>query len=383
MPGNHALLSASSAHRWLMCTAAPKMEENLPDKTSPYAQEGSLAHTLAELKANLTFSGLSQRIYRKERDRLKRHPLWQAEMDIHTDAYVSGLTEAAARFSTFPHLAFEVRVDYSHLAPGGFGTADAVLLGSGTLCVCDFKYGKGLRVRAGENPQLMLYALGALRRYLPVYGESITAIEMMIIQPRLSHIEVATMTREALLAWGAETVKPAAAVAATGKGTFHPGDWCRFCKAKAICRAKADECLALEDFAFALPPQLTISEISDVLQRGKRLKDWVEAVERFALERALQGEVPPGMKVVAGKSVRQFSDAPAALQALRTAGIAENLLYDRQPKSLAQLEKAIGAAEFKQMVGAYLVKPSGKPTLAAVDDPRPDYRSAEMDFQQR
>lgn len=380
MPGVHALLSASSASRWLNCTAAPRLEETMAESDSTYAAEGTLAHSVAELKARKKFTVMTNKAYNAELKKYKQHELWQPEMDTHTDTYVNYLAEQAQEFPERPHIALESRVDYSHIAPEGFGTADAIMLGDDMLCVNDFKYGKGVPVSAENNSQMKLYALGALKVYAPIYGDAIQRIRMTIIQPRLDSISAFEISRAELEQWGADVVKPAAEVAYNGNGVYREGDWCRFCRARSVCRARSNASTALEDFAFAMPPTLSNAEVGEILFRAQRLKAWVTDLEDYALSAALKGEDIPGWKLVEGRSNRQFSDADAALTALMDAGTPKEILYEYKPKTLAQIEKLIGAKVFSETAGSFVIKPAGKPALVVEDDPRPTYSSAAADF---
>lgn len=353
-PVKHALLSASSASRWLVCTAAPRFEEGLPESTSEYAEEGRLAHAIGELKVTKKCTPMSTRTYNTRLNKLKKDPLYTPEMDKTTDLYV------------------------------------------------DYKHGKGVPVSAVGNPQMRLYALGALHRYAPVFGDTIKRVRMTIDQPRLDSYTTDEITVEELRAWG-ESIKPIAQKAFSGLGEFVPGDHCRFCRGKAQCRARANINTALEDFkdcvpagawnekaeAFvsaggvvngAPPPLLTDAEIGDLLERGAHLVQWYKDLEAYATEALLAGKEIPGWKLVAGRSIRTFTDQDAAIQAVIAAGYDEALVYDRKPKTLSELEKLMGKAEFAEKIGGYVTKPLGKPTLAPASDKREAYSPAAADF---
>jgi hypothetical protein len=379
-PIEHALLSASSAARWIACTPSARLEEPMPDKGSTYAAEGTLAHAVAELKARKKFTPMSTRSFNSEMKKLKEAEGYQEEMQGHTDFYVDYLAAQAMNFPSMPCVAMEVRVDYSEYAPEGFGTSDCIVIGGDTLQVVDFKYGKGEPVSAEENPQMMCYALGALAKYAPIYGDAIKRIRMAIIQPRLDSISEWELPRMALELWGEEILKPAAQKAWAGEGECVEGDHCRFCRAKAVCRARANRNTALEDFAFALPPTLSNKEVGEILIRAQRLKAWVSDLEEYALGACLKGEEVPGWKLVEGRSLRQFSDADAALTAIINAGTPQEMLYDYKPKTLAQVEKLLGAKAFEEAAGSYVIKPPGKPTLVPLEDKRPAYSPAAADF---
>lgn len=401
-PEKHALLSASSASRWLKCTAAPRFEEHLPERTSEYAEEGRLAHAICELKTLKKFTVMTSRTYTTRLNKLKKNPLYSEEMDKTSDLYIEHLIEQAMLYDSTPTVVAEVQVDFGEYVPEGFGTCDNVMIGGDTLSITDYKHGKGVPVSAVGNPQMRLYALGALKRYAPVFGDAIKKVRMSIDQPRLDSYTTDTITVEELMAWG-ENIKPIAQKAFSGLGEFVPGDHCRFCRGKAQCRARANINTALEDFkdcvpagawnekaeAFvsaggvvngAPPPLLTDAEIGDLLERGAHLVQWYKDLEAYATEALLAGKEIPGWKLVAGRSIRTFTDQDAAIQAVIAAGYDEALVYDRKPKTLSELEKLMGKAEFAEKIGGYVTKPLGKPTLAPASDKREAYSPAAADF---
>lgn len=387
-PVKHALLSASSASRWLVCTAAPRFEEGLPESTSEYAEEGRLAHAIGELKVTKKCTPMSTRTYNTRLNKLKKDPLYTPEMDKTTDLYLEHITEQVMAYDTAPTVAVEVQVDFSDYVPGGFGTCDCCIIGGDLLSIVDYKHGKGVPVSAVGNPQMRLYALGALHRYAPVFGDTIKRVRMTIDQPRLDSYTTDEITVEELRAWG-ESIKPIAQKAFSGLGEFVPGDHCRFCRGKAQCRARANINTAPEDFKDCVPagkqPQgegkvLTDAEIGDLLERGKLLVQWYKDLEEYATEALLAGKEIPGWKLVAGRSNRTFTDQDAAIQAVIAAGYDEALVYDRKPKTLTELEKLMGKADFKEKIGSFVYKPPGKPTLAPASDKREAYSPAATDF---
>lgn len=387
-PVKHALLSASSAARWMICTAAPRFEEGLPESTSEYAEEGRLAHAIGELKVTKKCTPMSTRTYNTRLNKLKKDPLYNPEMDKTTDLYLEHITEQVMAYDTAPTVAVEVQVDFSDYVPEGFGTCDCCIIGGDLLSIVDYKHGKGVPVSAVGNPQMRLYALGALRRYAPVFGDTIKRVRMTIDQPRLDSYTTDEITVDELRAWG-DSIKPIAQKAYSGLGEFVPGDHCRFCRGKAQCRARANVNTALEDFKDCVPtgkqPQgegkvLTDAEIGDLLERGKLLVQWYKDLEEYATEALLAGKEIPGWKLVAGRSNRTFTDQDAAIQAVIAAGYDEALVYDRKPKTLTELEKLMGKAEFAEKIGSFVTKPLGKPTLAPASDKREAYSPAAADF---
>ncbi len=403
-PEKHALLSASSAARWLKCTAAPRFEEGLPEQTSAYAEEGRLAHALAELKVLKKFTLMNNRTYNTRLNKIKKDPLYNAEMDKTTDLYLEHLVELAMTYNSTPTVAAEVRVDFSDYVPEGFGTCDCVMIGEDILCITDYKHGKGIPVSATGNPQMRLYALGALNRYSAIFGDVIKRVRMNIDQPRLDSYTTDAITVDELRAWG-ESIKPTAQKAFSGLGEFVPGDHCRFCRGEALCRARANINTALEDFKDCIPagavkpgelmpqeaahigphgnevhPLLTDAEVGDLLIRGQHLVQWYKDLEEYATKALLDGKPVAGWKLVAGRSNRTFTDQDAAIQAVIAAGYDEALVYDRKPKTLTELEKLMGKAEFAEKIGSFVVKPLGKPTLAPATDKREPYNPAAADF---
>jgi hypothetical protein len=403
-PEKHALLSASSASRWLTCTAAPRFEEGLPESTSTYAEEGRLAHAIAELKVLKKFTVMTGRTYTTRLNKLKKDALYDQEMDKTTDFYLEHLTEQAMLYDSTPTVVAEVKVDFGEYVPEGFGTCDCVMIGGDTLSITDYKHGKGVPVSAVGNPQMRLYALGALKRYAPVFGDTIKQVRMTIDQPRLDSYTSDLITVEELRAWG-ESIKPIAQKAFSGLGEFVPGEHCRFCRGKAQCRARANVNTALEDFKDCVPagsvkpgefvpqihsyltpggvevhPLLSDAEIGDLLIRGQQLVQWYKDLEEYATKALLDGKPIEGWKLVAGRSNRTFTDQDAAIKAVIAAGYDEALVYDRKPKTLSELEKLMGKAEFAEKIGSYVVKPLGKPTLALATDKREVYNPAAADF---
>jgi len=396
----HALLSASAAERWINCTAAPRYEEQFPETTTEYAEEGRLAHSVCDLKVLKKFTtAINQRQYTDRLRKLKKDPMYTEEMDRTSDAYIEHLTEKAMGYDTPPLVNSEVRVDFAEYVPDGFGTCDCVMIGGDTLDITDYKHGKGVPVSATGNPQMRLYALGALAKYEPFYGGMIRQVRMTIFQPRVQDEPTSeTLTLDELKAWG-ESIKPIAKKAFSGFGEFVSGDHCRFCRGRAQCRARADAHTALEDFKTLLLPTpeniqaveregmggkgspiLTREEIGDLLKRGENLLAWYKDIEEYALNAILNGDDIPGWKAVAGRSNRTFTDHDAAAAAVIASGYDAALVYERKPKTLTALEELMGKKDFAEKIGAFIFKPPGKPTLAHLSDKREPYSSAAADF---
>lgn len=373
----HALLSASSAARWLHCTAAPNLEKTFPDTTSEYAKEGTLAHAICELKLRkYAIEPMAKSTFTRRLNKLKKDPLYQKEMDGYTDDYLDRIKEIVLSYPHLPHVVAEYMVDFSKWVPGGFGTADCIILGGDTLNVIDFKYGKGVEVDAHENPQMRLYALGAAEKYRLLWA--IKTVRMTIIQPRINNYSTDEMSYTDLLKWGDEVVKPKAETAAGDTGTFAPGDWCRFCRAKKQCRARSEQYAALTAYAKAHPdPRLmSMSDLSRYLEAAKLVKAWAEDLQEYGLSCVLEGKEVPGWKAVEGRSSRSFTDQDAAFKVLMDHGTDEAMLYNRVPLTLAQTEKLIGKNQFAELVGSYVEKKPGKPTLVPESDKRQAISSA-------
>lgn len=397
-PERHALLGASSAHRWLHCTRAPRVEEGLPGTTSPYAEAGRVAHAIAELKARKYFGEpMGAGEYRSRLKKLRADPNYDKGMDAATDQYLDHLKARAMTYPQPPFIALETQVDYSHLAPSGFGTADCVMIGSGRMDIVDYKNGAGVPVDAAGNPQMMLYALGALHVYRPIYGDTIRTIHLSIVQPNAGGVKEWETARDELERWAEETVRPAAALAWNGEGDFCPGDWCRFCRAKAQCSARAAKLLELEPKGKtlaegSLSPEakttalekgavlLSDKEVGGVLIRALELEAWVKDLKDYALSAALAGRQIPGFKLVAGRSSREWQKLDEAFQVLAARGVDQAMLWEHSPITVAKLEKALGKKAFAKAAEGLVATRPGKPTLVPEGDKRPTWSPARAAF---
>lgn len=381
MPDKHALLGASSAHRWLHCPPSARLCEQFPDTQSDYAAAGTLAHSIAELKARKYFlEPMSARIFNSRLKKLKESPYYDKGMDAATDMYLDHLKTLALSFSSPPFVVLENRVDYSHLVPEGFGTADCIMIGDGRICVVDYKNGSGVPVEADNNPQMMLYGLGALHTYSAVYGDSIRSVHLSIVQPNAGGVKEWGTNVIDLEDWGAKHVQPLAKLAWEGKGEYAAGEWCRFCAAKAQCRARAEQYLALEQEKKE-PALLTFSEIGDILSRAQSLASWVKQLEEFALHMALEGNSISGWKAVEGRGSREWIDGTdAAFEKLVARGVPNALLWEQKPVTVAALEKALGKKAFAESAKDLVLTKPGKPTLVPESDKRPAYNPAALAF---
>lgn len=371
MPTQHALLSASGAHRWLHCTGSPLLEKDFPDSTSVYAQEGTLAHYLCELKLMAYTGEITKRKLTSMKNKLMKSELWQPEMDSTSEAYLDYIKDITMSYTVKPVILTEKKVDFSRYVPEGFGTADCLILAGDTLHVVDYKHGKGVVVDADHNPQMMLYALGAMSELSLLYRFKF--VHMTIVQPRVNNISEFTMTADELIEWGEKVVKPKAEAAMSGKGEFEAGDWCRFCRAKRQCKTRyeSNDSLYSELSVQHDPRLITLAELGDYLKRGKDMAAWLEDMKEYALSESLAGAEVPGWKAVEGRGSRAFTDTDEAVDTLIKNGIDESVLYERRVLTLAQMEKAVGKKAFGELVGDLVVKNPGKPTLVEESDKRP------------
>ena len=372
----HAVLSASGAEKWLNCPPSARLEESYPDTSSPYAKEGTLAHEIAEFKTrNYFIETLPKRTFTSKLNKFKKDELYQNEMDEYTESYLEYIKEVAMRYLSKPYIALEKKIDFSKYVPDGYGTCDCILIHGNDMHIIDFKYGKGVQVSAENNSQLMLYALGALEAYSMLY--QIETVHLSIFQPRLDNISCFEISAANLLSWAVGEVEPKAKLAYDGIGDFKAGEHCRFCKAQAQCRAKAESIISVFPIKEE-PALLTDDEIGLILAKAKELVSWSNAVEDYALNAILSGKEIQGWKAVEGRSVRVFSDADKAFEKIVESGTPEEMLYERKPLSLSQIEKLLGKKEFESIVSSFVIKPQGKPTLAPSDDKRPVFNKADV-----
>lgn len=385
MPDRHAFLSASGAHRWLSCTPSAKLESTLQQKTSSYAEEGTVAHELAEACALFYTNQIKEPEFNERLYEIKESPYYSEEMLEYCEEYgkfvrdkLGALVEKADEADAL----IEARINFSDWVPNGFGTADCLILAEGYMEVVDFKYGKGKRVDAYGNPQMRLYTLGAYQTYGLVYD--VGNVTMTIYQPRISNgITSDEIKLIELLDWAETFVKPRALLAMEGKGEFAPSEEaCRFCRAKATCRARAEKNLAQFDDA---PDRflLTAEEAGAILEKAGDIKAWLADLEAYVEGELCEGNAVPGWKLVEGKSVRRYADADKVLAKMREAGADEALLYKpREIVTLTQLEKDFGKKKVAEILGDLIVKPAGKPTLAPESDKRPAVTTAEQIIKQ-
>ena len=380
MPSSHALLSPSSAHRWLNCTAAPRLEEHFPDEGSDYAREGTLAHAYCAKRLK---EFLHLPTDEEDAEIAEYADYLSGEMSEHVDTYYTIVIEkynAALQRTPDAKLLVEVQLDFSDVIPESFGTSDAVIIADDEMEVIDFKYGKGVKVSAEENPQMMIYALGAYNAYSDEYN--IKKVRMTIVQPRLDNLSEYELSVRKLKKWSKETLQPRARAAFNGKGEQMPGEWCRFCKCKGQCRALAKKSIETATRFESLDLISNDEMAHEILPYLSVIRTWLEAVEKFALQRAVEGTTFDGYKVVAGRSIRKIVNPDAVMATLDEQGFrADDYLKPSELRSIGDLEKLVGKKRFAELCGSFIDKPQGKPTLVTIDDKREPYNAAAADFQ--
>ena len=375
--GRHALLSASSSRRWLNCTPSARLEEQFAEETgnSVYAEEGTAAHALAEHKLKRCL---------KRRSKRPVSDYQCDEMEECTDGYVAYAmeqVELARQECKDPVVLIEQRLDYSAYVPEGFGTGDLLIVADRVLTVVDLKYGKGVAVDAEWNPQMMLYGLGALELFGAIYD--IDVVRMAIYQPRLESVSTWEISVSDLMEWVDKELKPRAALAIAGEGEFRSGSWCRFCKAKNTCRARAEGFLRLAQMEFKAPALLADDEVAEVLKVADELARWSADVYAYAQDEAVsRGKKWAGFKLVEGRSCRKYTDEEEAAEAAVAAGYAD--IYKRSLIGITEMEKLMGKKRFAEVLGKLVYKPQGKITLVPESDKRQEVlaATAEADFKE-
>ncbi|MDD3512382.1 MAG: DUF2800 domain-containing protein [Synergistaceae bacterium] len=398
-PDAHAKLSLSGSSRWTNCSPSVMLESRFPQTTSIYAEEGTFAHELCEYKVN-------KYLHKRGLKRPQSERFISEEIDAITDTYAQFIEETVEDMKARgidPLVFIEVRLDMSFLIPEGFGTSDCVMIGGDTLRVVDFKTGSGVFVDADHNCQMMLYGLGALHEYGFLYD--IKTVSMTIVQPRLQNISTFEMPADDLVRWGEKFIRPRALMAFKGEGELNPGPHCRFCRAKSVCRACAEEALslakkeflnadatlddtnpdkpdALPAFHFKHPKLVDHGELETILPNLSRISKWIDDVFAYAADEAINhGASWAGYKVVKGRSVRKFADEKAVVKAANEAGFTD--IYKRSLISLTEFEKLMGKKVFQATLGSLVYKPPGKLALVPDSDKREavDLTGGAADFQ--
>jgi len=373
---DHAKLSASSSHRWLNCCPSVRLEETFENKTSTFAEEGTAAHAMSEHKL---------RKFLKIKTKKPKSKYDSKELEFYTDAYVGYACELIAEAKTRssdPLALVEQRLDYSHYAQDGFGTGDLVIVSDGILDVVDLKFGKGVRVSAEHNTQMMLYALGALNIFDLLYD--IETVRMTICQPRLDSISTFELSVDELIKWAETELKPKAELAFKGEGDYVSGEHCRFCGARSQCRERANTNLELDQLDFKLPALLTENEMASVLAQANELKVWAKDVWEYAEKEAINGKKWPGYKLIEGTSRRKYTDeAKIAEQVLATGDYDETQIYTKNLLGITAMTQLLGKQQFRKLLGGLCIAPPGKPSLVVESDKHDEWNpldSARSDF---
>ena len=369
--GKHTLLSASSSHRWLNCPPSARLCESYEDKGSNYAAEGTDAHTLCEYKLK-TALGIPAK------DPTADLAYYNEETNECAGSYATfilELVETAKQNCADPAVLIEQRLDFSRYVEGGFDTGDCVVIADGTLHIVDYKHGQGVLVEAEGNPQMKLYALGALEIFDGIYD--IDTVSMTIYQPRRNNVSTHTVFKESLCQWANEVLKPTAELAFAGEGEFNCGEWCQFCKAKHDCRTRAERNLELAQYDFKLPPLLTDEEVEDILGKLDDLVSWASDIKDYALQAAVSGKQWQSWKLVEGRSNRRYTDETAVAEAVSTVGFNP---YERKVLGVTAMSSLLGKKRFEEILSGYIEKPQGKPTLVPESDKRPASHTAQQDF---
>ena len=374
----HALLSPSSASRWLSCTPSARLEQSFPDSSGEAAREGTLAHSLGELILRHWFGLIDEPNYTHCLALIQSDPLYNEDLNSHAQAYASFVIASfeAARDTTKDALIeIEKSLNLTDYVPEGFGTGDAVIIADGVLDIIDLKYGKGVRVSCEGNKQMMLYGLGALREFDFMYA--IHTVRLTIYQPRLDNISSWEISVDDLRRWADEVLIPRAALAFEGRGDFAPGDHCRFCKVKPQCKALADQQLEIAKHDFESAELLTDADIADILERADTFTNWIKAVQDFAFDQAVNhGKKWPGFKLVEGRSNRIYVDQDRVAKKLILEGYGEDVIYTKSLLGITAMEKTITKKVFDSVLSGLVIKPAGKPTLVPESDKRSEFNTA-------
>lgn len=369
--GKHALLSASSSHRWLACPPSARLCADKEDKGSEYARQGTDAHTLCEYK-------LKKLLGIDAEDPTENLSYYDEEMEECADGYAGFVVEQLKKVRETcadPVVLIEQRLDFSKYVKEGFGTGDCVIVADGTVSVIDYKHGLGVLVSAEKNPQMMCYALGALELFDGIYD--VDTVSMTIYQPRRENISTYTISKEELMKWADEILAPTAALAYTGKGEFKAGEHCKFYGVKATCRKRMEYNMELARYDFEMPATLSEEEIAVILSKVDELTSWAEDVKEYALKQAVSGTRYTGFKVVEGRSNRKYTDETKVADVVANAGFDP---YEKKVAGITAMQKILGKKKFEELLGSLVYKPQGKPTLVPESDKRPEMNTAVEDF---
>ena len=367
----HAYLAASASDRWLHCPPSAKLCAEAEDVGSPYAQQGTDAHSLCE---HLLLMALG----RESKDPTEDLTWYDQEMQDAAEGYrdfVMEQVEDAKQFCPDPMVCVEQTLDFSKWVPHGFGTGDCVIVADDLLHIVDFKYGVGVLVDAADNPQLKCYALGALDTFSDLYD--IRRVKLSIYQPRRDNADTWEIGVDDLMVWAEDTLAPIAKLAYDGEGEFAAGDHCMFCKVKATCRKRAEYAMELAAYDFTDAPTLDETEIAAILPQIDALVSWASDIKDYALAQALSGTAYPGFKIVEGRSNRRYTNPEVVASVVEKAGYDP---YEKKLLGITAMQRQLGKKQFDSLLGGYIEKPQGKPVLAPVTDTRPEYNTAANDF---
>ncbi len=371
MSVKHALLSASSAHRWIACPPSALLSKKFEDSSSSFAQEGTDAHTLAQYK-------LEKLLGLQTKDPTESLSFYDEEMNDHAEnyaAFVLEQVEKAKEACADPQVLIEQKLDFSRYVPEGFGHVDCLIISDGTLTVIDYKYGLGIKVSSERNPQMFCYALGGLALFDGIYD--IDNVRLVIYQPRRENISEYSISKSELIQWAGDVLSPTAQLASKGEGEYKAGEHCQFCKAKATCRKRAEYNLELAKYDFEVPATLDHDEIAAILTKADELVSWASDVKEYALKEALNGTKFEGFKLVAGRSNRKYTDETAAADLVIAAGKDP---FEKKLLGITAMTALLGKKAFEDILGGLTYKPPGKPVLVTADDKRPEFNSAYEDF---
>jgi hypothetical protein len=378
----HALLSPSKAARWLNCLPSARLEAEIPDTPSPYAEEGTLAHALAENELNYLANYISEAEYKANKNSLRDSDLFEFDMLDYVQRYVDFVLDLCAEEHTSTKLFVEQKLDLTRYVPDCYGTADAIVVSDNTLHIIDLKYGKGVKVDAFENPQLKLYALGALDFVSVLYD--ISNVTLNIVQPRLNHIDTYSISKTDLLDW-AFTVSKRATLAFVGAGKTQSGTWCKFCKCNPNCKALADKQLEIAKYDFKQADFLTDKELVDIFKRSKAFKEWIDAVNEYIKDLLTQGGSIKGLKLVNSSTRRAWRDEVADQKAIeaatKEAGLSIDILYDDPVvKSFSKIEKTVGKKVFEKVYSKFIKSTEYKAVALESDKRSAAVSSVDEDF---
>lgn len=390
----HAYLSASSAERWINCPGSARLAALFPESRSSAADEGSLAHEIARILIEYNAGDLTKAEQKKQLEEQKaKVDAFYADHKDMTGSYDAMLRilepyttyvwaefQAAKKADPAAVLMCETRVTFDEYVPDGFGTSDVVIIGDGKATVIDLKYGKGVPVSAVNNPQIRLYALGAVSEFELLYD--FDKVKVVIYQPRLDSVTEQELTVEELKSWAGTTVKPAADEAATDDARIIPGPWCddHFCPAQSKCKVRAKWLLELERFAVKDPDLLTDDELGEILPRLQALGSFQRKVENYAIDALSKGIPIKGWKLIEGMSRRKYTDEDKVAAAVLEAGYAEAMIYERSLLGITKMTELLGKKKFNEILGDLIEKPQGAPKLAPESDPKPAFTPKVTDF---